>query len=161
LDANQRAVHGEAVAMSTLYSRATPRQARILKIVEGSVRNVAHSHPGWITDERAPKSIAKRAAGTLTSQWRTVLGASPRGEPEGLQILQGVIGDHPASSAGLRKPGGAGRLAKQRPAHRLFLIRLGILGREARLETLVEVFRLWHGCGGEKPTSLVKRKRRQ
>lgn len=61
--------------MTTLSHRATPAQHYILRAVAGAVRNVAHVHPGWITDPRAAGSIAKRATGTLTSQWGAVLAA--------------------------------------------------------------------------------------
>lgn len=59
--------------MTTLDKRATPRQARVLRMIEGAVRNAAHAHPDAILPPRFARSIAKRAAGTLTSQWRDVL----------------------------------------------------------------------------------------
>lgn len=69
--------------MSSLYKRATPRQAIVLKMIEGAVRNAAHAHPGRsIDDQRIARSIAKRAAGTLTAQWPSVL-AAPRVRSEG------------------------------------------------------------------------------
>lgn len=63
--------------MATLYKRATPSQRRILKIVEGAVRNANDAHR-WGLDDRAARSIAKRAAGTLSSQWDGVLAAGSR-----------------------------------------------------------------------------------
>jgi hypothetical protein len=64
--------------MSSLYKRATPRQAIVLRMIEGAVRNAVHAHPGrTIDDERMARSIAKRATGTLTAQWAAVL-AAPR-----------------------------------------------------------------------------------
>ncbi|MDE2096345.1 MAG: hypothetical protein KGL39_03800 [Patescibacteria group bacterium] len=59
--------------MASLYARANARQRKILRAVEGAVRNVRDAHPDWIKDRRAARSIAKRAAGTITSQWRDVL----------------------------------------------------------------------------------------
>lgn len=61
--------------MTTLYKRANPPQARILRIVAGAVMNVAHYHPEYGLTHRIARSIAKRATGTLTAQWRDVLAA--------------------------------------------------------------------------------------
>lgn len=62
--------------MATLWKRATPSQQRILRAVDGAVRNTAHAHslkiPGYFA-----RSVAKRAAGTLTAQWPEVLAAIP------------------------------------------------------------------------------------
>lgn len=69
--------------MSTLYKRATPQQHRILRAVEGAVRNAGHAHPEYKIDRRFARSAAKRAAGTLTAQWPEVLAAKPgsNGQP--------------------------------------------------------------------------------
>jgi hypothetical protein len=61
--------------MVTLYKRATPAQARILRIVEGAVKNAADAHPELKISPHYRRSIAKRAAGTLTAQWPDVLAA--------------------------------------------------------------------------------------
>jgi hypothetical protein len=61
--------------MVTLYKRATPSQARILRAVEGAVKNAADAHPEMKFDRRFARSVAKRAAGTLTAQWPDVLAA--------------------------------------------------------------------------------------
>lgn len=63
--------------MVSLYKRSTPRQDVVLRMIEGACRNAAHAHPGAALDDRMARSIAKRAAGTLTSQWSSVL-AAPR-----------------------------------------------------------------------------------
>jgi len=55
--------------MPTLSKRATPLQAQILRVVEGSIRDAVNSHPTWSFDPRFTKSIAKRAAGTLSALW--------------------------------------------------------------------------------------------
>ena len=69
--------------MTTLYNRATPRQAIVLRMIEGAVRNAAHAHPGCtIDDKRIARSIAKRAAGTLTAAWPSML-AAPRVRSDG------------------------------------------------------------------------------
>ena len=59
--------------MISLYKRANARQVRVLRIVEGAVRNASHAHPGKSIDPRMARSIAKRAAGTLTAAWPEVL----------------------------------------------------------------------------------------
>lgn len=63
--------------MSTLYSRATLAQAKILRIVEGAVLNTWDAK-GLGRDPWIARSIAKRAAGTLSAQWPEVLAASTR-----------------------------------------------------------------------------------
>ena len=63
--------------MTSLYRRATPRQKKVLLMIEGACHNAAHAHPKWEFDPRLATSIAKRAAGTLTAQWPDVLAASP------------------------------------------------------------------------------------
>lgn len=46
----------------------------VLRMVEGAVRDAAHCHKVTLP-ERLARSIAKRAAGTLTAGWRDVLAA--------------------------------------------------------------------------------------
>lgn len=61
--------------MTSLYKRATPSQIRIIRAVEGAVRNATHAHPRYDIPESFARSVAKRAAGTLTAQWPEVLAA--------------------------------------------------------------------------------------
>ncbi len=61
--------------MTTLSKRATPRQALLLRMVEGACRNAMHAHSGAVLDDKMCRSIAKRAAGTLAAQWAAVLAA--------------------------------------------------------------------------------------
>lgn len=61
--------------MASLYRRATPSQARILRAVEGAVKNVSDAH-GLEFNPRHARSIAKRAAGTLSACWPEVLAAT-------------------------------------------------------------------------------------
>ena len=57
---------------------------RIFNIIEGAVYNVRDAHPSWPFDARLAKSIAKRAAGTLTAAWPEVLAAPvPSDQPAG------------------------------------------------------------------------------
>jgi len=59
--------------MVSLYKRATPSQTRILRAVEGAIKNTCHAHPDLQISARAARSISKRAAGTLSAQWVDVL----------------------------------------------------------------------------------------
>lgn len=61
--------------MVTLYKRATPSQVRILRAVEGAVKNAADAHSCDTLPRNFARSVAKRAAGTLTAQWPEVLAA--------------------------------------------------------------------------------------
>lgn len=59
-------------------------------MIEGACRNAAHAHPGQILDDRLARSIAKRAAGTLTSAWGAVLAVPPvRSEGESVEVIDG------------------------------------------------------------------------
>ena len=72
--------------MTTLQNRATPAQRVVFRMIEGACWNAAHHHPDWHISPRMARSIAKRATGTLTSQWGAVLVASERSEGSGGQI---------------------------------------------------------------------------
>jgi hypothetical protein len=114
--------------MATLYKRATPSQARVLRIVAGAVKNAAHAHPGVVVTDRFARSVAKRAAGTLTAQWPDVLAA---GQPS-----DKVGADNRASAPPRRSThqvkscDGGERLSSYRrsPLHH----ELGIRARDAR-----------------------------
>lgn len=67
---------------------------RVFNIVEGAVYNARDSHPNWPLDHRFVKSIAKRAAGTLTATWPEVLAAPTKPS------------DQPGAGYGIRVPGG-------------------------------------------------------
>src|SRR5260221_505732 len=86
--------------MTSLYKRATPRQAMVLRMIEGAVKNAAHAHPGRTIDDRMARSIAKLAAGTLTSQWGSVL-AAPRARSEG---ANGKVIDRSAAGERQQRP---------------------------------------------------------
>lgn len=62
--------------MVTLYKRATPPQAMILRIVEGAYKNACDSH-GRAFEPNFARSIAKRASGTLSAELSAVLAAKP------------------------------------------------------------------------------------
>ena len=70
--------------MATLYHRATPSQRLVLRMIEGAVKNAFHAHPDLskIPLDKLARSIAKRAAGTLTAQWPEVLARTTRTSSE-------------------------------------------------------------------------------
>lgn len=69
--------------MVTLAKRATSSQSKMLKIIEGAVLNAADAH-NLPRDEFMARSIAKRAAGTLSAQWPIVLAANTRPPKSGM-----------------------------------------------------------------------------
>lgn len=85
--------------MVTLYKRATPSQARILRAIEGAVKNVSDAH-GIAFDPRHARSIAKRACGTLTSQWGAVLAATKMPSNWGVQRTPGLTARSSVSQLG-------------------------------------------------------------
>lgn len=64
--------------MSSLWSRASPRERAALRIVAGAVINARDAHPNAAVDRKFARSVAKRAIGTLSSQFEDVLAASNR-----------------------------------------------------------------------------------
>jgi len=66
--------------MASLYKRATLSQVRILRAVEGAVKNAADAHSCDTLPRNFARSVAKRAAGTLTAQWPDVLAARLDGQ---------------------------------------------------------------------------------
>ena len=74
--------------MSSLYKRASAPQARILRAVEGAVKNAADAHPEIQISPRHRRSIAKRAAGTLTAQWPDVLAATKPSSKARSQLVE-------------------------------------------------------------------------
>ena len=91
--------------MVSLYKRATLSQRRILRVVEGAVKNAAHGHPDWVVTDSMARSIAKRAAGTLASQLDAVLAAVQ--EPSGRAAGSTGLSRNPRL-AQLRVPDGRG-----------------------------------------------------
>jgi hypothetical protein len=88
--------------MSSLYKRATPAQHQVLRIVEGAVRNAAHAHPEYQITDHFARSIAKRAAGTLSSQWPAVLAA--RSVPSDRSGRQPARNDRSTASHSAKMP---------------------------------------------------------
>lgn len=68
--------------MPTLWKRATPAQRILLRIVYGSVLNTFDAH-GMVRHNSFARSVAKRAAGTLSAAWPSVLASGTSGRQKG------------------------------------------------------------------------------
>ena len=134
--------------MVSLYKRATPSQARILRIVEGAVRNAAHGHPEIDVPETFARSVAKRACGTLTSQWGEVLAARSASSDGALETVRGS-----GARVGLNTVRATRRGAVQAGPRRSPLVGLWAdiqrlirepkrLGNEERVKALVDVLKM-------------------
>lgn len=133
--------------MASLYNRATPQQARILRAVEGAVKNAADAHPEIQISPRHRRSIAKRAAGTLTAQWPAVLAATG---PSGKSAVATTTGDARSAQSARSASRGAENLAIRVPMRRLIRLisqEIGPLKREGRMEraeAFIDVLRMIH-----------------
>jgi hypothetical protein len=58
----------EGAGVTSLYKRATPIQAWVIRVVEGSIRDAQAAHPHLKVSENHRRSIAKRAAGTISAR---------------------------------------------------------------------------------------------
>ena len=58
----------------------------MFRIVEGSVRNVLDGHPEWTVPKNFARSVAKRAAGTMSSLPAVALLAPAKGSDERLGL---------------------------------------------------------------------------
>lgn len=146
--------------MASLYKRATPSQRRILRAVEGAIKNAAHAHPEIQISPPHRRSIAKRAAGTLTAQWPDVLAARVGASSES--------GDGPTLTGPWRQPPqgskaaarGALRLAKRTPWRVLIqqlsrpLTELKAAGLNERAEAYIDVLKMIHRLRTEGPSAL-------
>lgn len=133
--------------MPTLYERANNRQYRLLRIVAGSCRDAANSHPKWQFDERFVTSIAKRAVGTLTAEWPSVL-AVPlvvRSESDGRARAKSASrlgGEDQRRAGGTSYSGWRSPLARLHKAVGLKAGEARRAGQTERLEALIEVLRM-------------------
>ena len=83
--------------MASLYKRASPREALMLRIISGAVLNTADAHPGkYNIDAKFARGAAKRAVGTLSASWADLLAAESR-RPSGESLG--------TSSQGLKREG--------------------------------------------------------
>lgn len=120
------------------FAVTTAPQRRIYRAVSGAVRNVRVAHPEWGICPQAEKSIAKRAAGTLSSQWPEVLAARPSDRRQ-------VDASHARRPAG----GKVATAAHLPPFSARVFAKISALvgpakrsGKTERVETLIEVLRL-------------------
>jgi len=118
--------------MATLYNRAGPSQRRILRIVEGAVKNACDAHGFRGAPHNFARSVAKRAAGTLSAQWPEVLAAempSDRAKAENLRPASPSFAN-PAK----RAKRGAAQLSSRTPpsTFKKLYTRLGIMAGMAR-----------------------------
>lgn len=70
--------------MATLWKTATESQYRMLRAIAGAVKNASDAHDMGLAKSFA-RSVAKRAVGTLTSQWEEVLAAKSQRRQDGLR----------------------------------------------------------------------------
>jgi hypothetical protein len=130
--------------MSSLWLRANGPQMRMLKIISGAVLNTAHHHPGEPVDRKFARGVAKRATGTISSQWGELLAAPT---PSGAKRISC---SSLRNGAQLLKPRGGRTILQSDP--RLFrdIIReISVLigparasGDIARTEALIECLRI-------------------
>lgn len=135
--------------MASLYNRATPSQRRILRAVEGAALNAGHHHPHWNITPIVARSIAKRAAGTLTAQWPDVLAANAKSPSDRERVSS--LQDASHSTAAYCRAAARGRGASQsqrRSPLRVLRLQLGLMagwarkaGHEQRAAALADALR--------------------
>ena len=132
--------------MSTLSKRATPSQQRIMRAVEGAVRNVAHYHPDWQFRPEFARSIAKRATGTISASWPELLAAPMRSDSADAGRRESAL---PSASRPATVPKRGASQALRRPPLKLAHNRLGAMagwarkaGHEARAAALADALRV-------------------
>jgi len=119
--------------MVSLYRRANDRQRRVLRIIEGAVKNTVDAHKGELAiAPRFARSIAKRAAGTLTAQYPLALAPPPSGASRDTAQL---VDAAPRSAGGQQLPASRapalnGPRAEAARAHALRPAPLALLRKE-------------------------------
>lgn len=117
--------------MTTLYKRANPSQRRLLRIIEGAIKNASDAHSRNAVPQKFARSIAKRAAGTISAQWPELLAARMPSNRDASEIGKGF----PASAAHDCKPPrqrGAAQPVKPSPIFKMLYLRLGAMAGWAR-----------------------------
>lgn len=116
-----------------------------MRIVAGAVINAAHGHPEVQIGPQFARSVAKRAAGTLTAQWPDVLAlpAAYAGAPEaqsgctlnhsGALASHALRGQESRASQTEKAPRGKGE-RRSRPSLRFLHNALGNAAMRARRE---------------------------
>lgn len=137
--------------MATLYKRANPSQRRILRIVEGAVKNArdAHQYNTGVTDFFA-RSVAKRAAGTISAQWPELLAARHAPSDRAVGDSMWITPPSMAHSAKPSRRGAAQHSSRTPPSpFKLLYTRLGAMagwarkaGHEGRASALADALRV-------------------
>ena len=130
--------------MTTLYKRATPTQRQLLRIIEGATRNAIQAHH-WNLPDTAPRSVAKRAVGTLTAAMPVTLAVSRRSE------RRASIASKERGNAcllpGQQQARGASDSRRRTPFFQVIKLVSGMIGQAKRdgktdvVEALIEVMR--------------------
>ncbi len=114
--------------MASIYNRATPSQRRVLRIIEGAIKNACDAHPHQHVDTKFARSIAKRAAGTLSGCWPEVLAAQMPSDRAASKLGK----DSPASSYPPKAREGGRLSSRSRSPLRQIHTRLGLMAGWAR-----------------------------
>jgi hypothetical protein len=130
-----------------MKSTISKAHVSIFDAVAGAVRNTAHGHKHWRLTDTMARSIAKRAAGTLTAVWPDVLAA--RYVPSDGADGSGPSSRWPPPFRPNRKAGGGRRVyARRSPLFSLIrqiAAQIGPAkraGRHERAQALIDVLRL-------------------
>lgn len=74
--------------MATLSKRCSLNQKKLLRAIEGAVKNASDAHPEKAISPTMARSVSKRAVGTISAIWPELLVAASElpsgGVPEGL-----------------------------------------------------------------------------
>lgn len=140
--------------MHTAEFNYTPSQEWIFRAVAGAVKNAMHGHPAWQLDKTMARSIAKRATGTLSAEWRRALAVQSPSE----QVVNPVRFSQPTPSSTMRtgrmargasRPLGVAKAPRRRSPLKLLHNKIGAMagtamheGKPERAEALIEVLRL-------------------
>jgi hypothetical protein len=136
--------------MSRLYTRANATQRKILRVIEGACKNACDAHPGLVISPRHRRSIAKRAAGTLTAIWPEVLAEGPSNAVPSERASGGHRADPPEAGSQLTKAHQRGRTHPLSPSPLVELRRrltkplsaMKQAGEHERVAAFVEVLKI-------------------
>jgi hypothetical protein len=114
-----------------------PRQNQLFRAIYGAVKNTADAHPGWQVDvNKIARSVAKRAAGTISAQWGPGLLAAHSMPSDSAEPPTLVLGGAQPRTAALRTPCGTGRGAsgpiRGRPSLLMVWKRLAYMAGQAK-----------------------------
>jgi hypothetical protein len=133
--------------MATLYKRATPAQHRVLRAVEGAVRNAAHAHHRTDISTSFARSIAKRAAGTISAQMPELLAGALRSSDKAELAIVTDLGRGALSSSKCVERGSA-QVRLSRPPLRKFwealqkqIKPLRLAGNDALADAYIEIMK--------------------